>query len=383
MTPPEDKATLEKKSKEYARTRQILTVLNLVIAFGFLVFMVLYLTIPVREFARGLADGYYQQLGVYYICFWLLMFVVGLPLDFYSGYILEHAYELSNQSFFGWARNELKGLGLGLAISLPMVEAVYFVIRNYPEYWWVLAGALFTLASVVLARIGPVLILPLFYKSTPLEDEALRRALVPLAEGAGVTLEGVYKIDLSRDTKKANAMLAGLGATRRVIFSDTLLSNFTIDEIAVVFAHELGHHVYRHIWKLLAMTSLVGLTGLFIASSVLDGLATGLGIGPAYDIATVPLLLIIVGVFGVIVVPLENYYSRMLEAQCDMYALEKTRNPDAFIGAMTKLAANNLADKDPSGIIEYLFYGHPPIAKRIEMARQWSEKAPEMAPEGL
>ncbi|MEE9487835.1 MAG: hypothetical protein V3W00_03900, partial [Candidatus Brocadiales bacterium] len=194
MTPPEDKATLEKKSKEYARTRQILTVLNLVIAFGFLVFMVLYLTIPVREFARGLADGYYQQLGVYYICFWLLMFVVGLPLDFYSGYILEHAYELSNQSFFGWARNELKGLGLGLAISLPMVEAVYFVIRNYPEYWWVLAGALFTLASVVLARIGPVLILPLFYKSTPLEDEALRRALVPLAEGAGVTLEGVYKI---------------------------------------------------------------------------------------------------------------------------------------------------------------------------------------------
>ena len=383
MTPPEDKATLEKKSKEYARTRQILTVLNLVIAFGFLVFMVLYLTIPVREFAQSLADGYYQQLGVYYICLWLLMFVVGLPLDFYSGYILEHAYELSNQSFFGWARNELKGLGLGLAISLPMVEAVYFVIRNYPEYWWVLAGALFTLASVVLARIGPVLILPLFYKSTPLEDEALRRTLVPLAEGAGVTLEGVYKIDLSRDTKKANAMLAGLGATRRVIFSDTLLSNFTIDEIAVVFAHELGHHVYRHIWKLLAMTSLVGLTGLFIASSVLDGLATGLGIGPAYDIATVPLLLIIVGVFGVIVVPLENYYSRMLEAQCDMYALEKTRNPDAFIGAMTKLAANNLADKDPSGIIEYLFYGHPPIAKRIEMARQWSEKAPEMAPEGL
>lgn len=381
MTPPEDKATLEKKSKEYARTRQILTVLNLVIAFGFLVFMVLYLTIPVREFARGLADGYYQQLGVYYICLWLLMFVVGLPLDFYSGYILEHAYELSNQSFFGWARNELKGLGLGLAISLPMVEAVYFVIRNYPEYWWVLAGALFTLASVVLARIGPVLILPLFYKSTPLEDEALRRALVPLAEGAGVTLEGVYKIDLSRDTKKANAMLAGLGATRRVIFSDTLLSNFTIDEIAVVFAHELGHHVYRHIWKLLVMTSLVGFTGLFIASSVLDGLATGLGIGPAYAIATVPLLLIIVGVFGVIVVPLENYYSRMLEAQCDMYALEKTRNPDAFIGAMTKLAANNLADKDPSGIIEYLFYRHPPIAKRIEMARRWAEKAPERAPE--
>jgi STE24 endopeptidase len=379
MTPPEDKETLEKKSKRYARTRHILSVLNLVLAFGFLVFMVLCLTIPVREFARGLADGYYQQLGVYYACFWLLMFVVGLPLDFYSGYILEHAYELSNQSFFGWARNELKGLGLGLAVTLPMVEAVYFVIRNYPEYWWVLAGVLFTLASVVLARIAPVLILPLFYKSTPIDDDKLREALVPLAEGAGVTLEGVYKIDLSKDTKKANAMLAGLGATRRVIFGDTLLSNFTIDEIAVVFAHELGHHVYRHIWKLLAMTSLVGFTGLFIAGRVLDGLAMGLGIGPAYDIATVPLLLIIVGVFGVIVVPLENYYSRMLEAQCDMYALEKTRNPDAFIGAMTKLAANNLADKDPSGIIEYLFYGHPPIAKRIEMARQWSEKAPERA----
>ncbi len=372
MTPPEDRVTLEKQSKEYARKRHILTFLNLVLVFGFLVFMVLYLTIPVRGFAQGLVDGYYLQLGVYCLCFWLLMFVLGLPIDFYSGYVLEHAYELSNQSFFGWARNELKGLCLGLAITLPMIEAVYYIIKNYPEYWWVLAGGLFTLASVVLARVGPVLILPLFYKCTPLEDDKLREALVPLAEDAGVTLEGVYKIDLSKDTKKANAMLAGLGSTRRIIFGDTLLSNFTIDEITVVFAHELGHHVHRHIFRLLVMTSIVGFTGLFIASRVLDGLAAGLGIGPAYDIATLPLLILIVGVFGVIVLPLENYYSRILEAQCDLYALEKTRNPEAFIGAMTKLADNNLADKDPSGIVEYLFYGHPPIAKRIEMARRWA-----------
>lgn len=372
MAIQEKRTRLEKQSKEYARRRYALTIINVIVGIGFLVFMTLYLTFPLNDLAAGFTRGYYLQLGVYYMCFCLLFAVISLPLDFYSGYILEHRYGLSNQSIAGWAKNELKGAGLGFAITLPMIEAVYFMIRNFAEHWWIPAGILFMLVSVVLARMAPVLILPLFYKSTPLEDEGLREMLTPLAADAGVTLEGVYKIDLSRDTKKANAMLAGLGSTRRVILGDTLLSNFSTDEIAVVFAHELGHHVYRHIWKFLAVASIAGFAGLYIAQGLLERFSLELGFEHTYDIATLPLLLLILGAFGVIILPLQNWYSRGLEAQCDRYALDKTGKPGDFISLMTKLAENNLADKDPSSIIEYLFYDHPAVARRIDMARRWA-----------
>ncbi len=372
MTATEDKAVLEKKSKEYARRRYALTIINLFLGMGFLVLMTLYLTFPLRDAAEGLAGGYYLQLGLYYLFFCLIFLLISLPLDFYSGYVLEHRFELSNQTVVGWIKHELKGGGLGFGITLPMVVAVFYLLRNFAEYWWVLAGILFIMVSVLMARIAPVLILPLFYKSTPIEDEGLREALTPLARDAGVTLEGVYKIDMSKDTKKANAMLAGLGGTRRVILGDTLLEKFSTDEIVVVFAHELGHHVYRHIWKFLAVAGIAGFAGLFIASRLLERLGAGLGFESVYDIAILPLLLLIAGVFGVIILPAQNCYSRRLEAQCDRYALDTTRNPGAFIGAMTKLAENNLADKDPSGLVEYIFYDHPTIAKRIAMARQWA-----------
>ncbi|MEE9200966.1 MAG: M48 family metallopeptidase [Candidatus Brocadiales bacterium] len=380
-----EKGELERKSKEYARRRYALTVLGMFVTIGFLVFTAIYLTLPLKGLAEGLVTGYYAQIGVYYVGFCLMFLAVSLPLDFYSGYIIEHRYGLSNQTVMAWAKNQLKSGGLGFAITLPMVEAVYYAIKNYPEYWWIHVGILFTLISVVMARIAPVLILPLFYKSTPIDDEALREALTPLAADAGVTLEGVYKIDMSKDTKKANAMLAGLGGTRRVILGDTLLEKFSNDEIAVVFAHELGHHVYRHIWKFLGVAGIAALVGLYIASRVLGEFASELGFAYTYDIATLPLLLLVLGVFAIIVLPLQNYYSRRLEAQCDAYALEKTRNPAVFIDLMTKLAENNLADKDPSGIIEYLFYDHPTIAKRIDMARRWAagrhvEMGPKISP---
>ncbi len=375
MTDTENKTTLEEKSKRYARRRYVVTVLNLFLIIGFLVFMTLYLTFPLRDIAVRLAEGYYLQLGIYYLCFFTLLSLISLPLDFYSGYILEHSFGLSNQTILDWIKNELKGGGLGFAITLPMVEAVYFLIRNFPEYWWILAGTFFALVSVLMVRIAPVLILPLFYKSTPIEDEGLKKALAPLAQDAGVALEGVYKIDMSKDTKKANAMLAGIGDTRRVIFGDTLLENFSTEEILVVFAHELGHHVYKHLWKFLAVASVTGFAGLYIASRLMERLALELGFEIIYDIATIPLLLLIMGAFTVLILPLENYYGRRLEAQCDLYALDRTRNPEAFISAMTKLAENNLADKEPSSIIEYIFYDHPTIAKRIEMARQWAKAA--------
>ncbi|MDI6761381.1 MAG: M48 family metalloprotease, partial [Candidatus Brocadiaceae bacterium] len=175
--------------------------------------------------------------------------------------------------------------------------------------------------------------------------------------------------------RKANALLSGLGKTRRVIFSDTLLESFTPQEIQVVFAHELGHHVHRHIQKLLLMGSLTVFAGLALVDYLLrEIIPLFQGVGarcnvPLHDVATFPVFLLITGAFALLLLPLENAYSRHLERQCDLYALDKTRNPQAFISAMEKLADKNLADRNPGSLIEYLFYDHPPISRRIEMAR--------------
>ncbi|HHT9141250.1 MAG TPA: M48 family metallopeptidase [Candidatus Tripitaka californicus] len=369
-------------SREYNRRKYLLVIISLLMGLGYLLAMALYLSVPLREWATSMSVGARcnvpLQVALYYAAFFWLYLIISLPLEFYSGFILEHRYGLSRQGLGDWAKEGLKGTLLAFGLSLFMVEVLYFILYNYTEYWWLMAGLVFTLFALVMAGLAPVLILPLFYKSTPIEDESLRGMLVPMAREAGLDLGGVFKIDLSKNTRKANALLAGLGKTRRVIFSDTLLESFTPQEIQVVFAHELGHHVHRHIQKLLLIGSLTVFAGLALADYLLRqiiplfhivGASASGGHVPLHDVATLPIFLLVIGAFAVVLLPLENAYSRHLERQCDLYALDKTRNPQAFISAMEKLADKNLADRNPGSLIEYLFYDHPPISKRIEMAK--------------
>ncbi|HHT9132928.1 MAG TPA: M48 family metalloprotease, partial [Candidatus Tripitaka californicus] len=253
-------------SREYNRRKYLLVIISLLMGLGYLLAMALYLSVPLREWATSMSVGARcnvpLQVALYYAAFFWLYLIISLPLEFYSGFILEHRYGLSRQGLGDWAKEGLKGTLLAFGLSLFMVEVLYFILYNYTEYWWLMAGLVFTLFALVMAGLAPVLILPLFYKSTPIEDESLRGMLVPMAREAGLDLGGVFKIDLSKNTRKANALLAGLGKTRRVIFSDTLLESFTPQEIQVVFAHELGHHVHRHIQKLLLIGSLTVFAGL-------------------------------------------------------------------------------------------------------------------------
>ncbi len=360
----------DNNSRGYNRRKYFLTIVGFLTGLGYLLVMALYFSVPLREWASGLSRNYYLQVVLYYTGFFWLYFIINLPLEFYSGFTLEHSYGLSRQGLGGWAREELKATALAFGLSLPMVEALYFLIYNFPEYWWPLAGLLFILFGVAMARLAPVLILPLFFKCVPIEDETIGGLLMPLAKEAGLDLKGVFKIDMSKDTRKVNALLAGLGRTRRVIFSDTLLESFTPQEIQIVFAHELGHHVHRHIQRLLLIGSFAVFFGLALTDHFLREFVPLFHLEWHGDVASFPVFLLIMGAFALVLLPLENAYSRHLERQCDMYALEKTRNPQAFISAMEKLADKNLADKDPGSLIEYLFYDHPPVSKRIEMARQ-------------
>ena len=271
-----------------------------------------------------------------------------------------------------WALDQAKMALVGGGLGLVLLEIVYAVLRAAPESWWLWATGIMILFNVLMANLAPVLLFPIFFKFQPLGEEHadLERRLLRLAEQAHTRVRGVYQFDMSRRTKAANAALTGLGNTRRIILGDTLLNEFTPEEIETVLAHELAHHVHKDIplgivsrKRHLAGGFLSGFTGCWIGGSQVFGFS-----GPG-DIAALPLLGLAFGVFGLVTLPLTNTYSRWRERLADEYALQVTRNGPAFASAFTRLANQNLADADPPAWEEFLLYSHPALGKRIAMAQ--------------
>jgi STE24 endopeptidase len=292
-----------------------------------------------------------------------------LPLGFYSGFFLERRYDLSNERLGAWLRDQAKAFAIGLVLAGGAAELIYWCIRQSPAYWWASAGALFTLLIVGLTNLAPVLLLPLFYSVKPLGRDALRTRLLSLAERAGARVLGAYEWGLGDKTRKANAALAGLGGTRRILVSDTMLAEYSDDEIEVVLAHEIAHHVHGDIWKGIVFESVLTVAGFYLASRVLLAMAGAVGLQGVDDVAGLPLLLLAAGAVSVVMLPAAHAMSRAFERSADRFALELTRNPAAFISAMRRLGAQNLAEDDPSPLVQWLFHSHPPMRERIAAAQ--------------
>jgi STE24 endopeptidase len=294
-----------------------------------------------------------------------------LPLNYLGDYHLEHKFGLSNETLGGWAFDELKSLGLNLLLSVAVLDVLYFVLRRVGDWWWIGAGLFFLVFGVVMSALFPVLILPLFYKLQPLENEPLREKLTVLAQRVGAKVLGVYRMGMSEKTKKANAAFAGLGSTKRIILGDTLLDKFAEDEIEVVMAHEMAHYQHGDITKMIAWGAVTTFVGLKVADLGLHWGMARLGYEYVWDIAAFPLLALCLFVFGLLAMPLNNAFSRSREWKADATALELTANRDAFIRAMRKLAEQNLADLSPHPVVEFLLHDHPSLARRIAWAEQW------------
>ena len=309
----------------------------------------------------------------------LVIEVASFPLAFYDGFFLEHRYGLSNETIGAWLRDQVKSLAIGLSFGAGAASTVYFFIRRSPSGWWFPAGVLFAGVMVVLTNLAPVLLLPLFYRVKPLDRDALRVRLLALADRAGARVLGAYEWGLGEKTKKANAALAGLGATRRILVSDTMLAEYSDEEIEIVLAHELAHHVHGDIWKGLMFESGLVLAGFWVAARTLAASVGWLGLAGPSDIAGMPLLLLAAGAVSLVMVPAANALSRAYERSADRFALELTRNPSAFVSAMRRLGAQNLAEEHPSKMAEWLFYSHPPIRERIAAAHAFKVSADRMA----
>jgi STE24 endopeptidase len=307
----------------------------------------------------------------------LSLAVAELPLAFLSGHVLPHRYGLSTRSLGGWVRDHALSLSLTAALGLPLLVGVYWLLRVTGDSWWLWAALGYILFAIVLSNLAPIVIMPLFNKFIPLGEEhaELVRRLSALAERAGTRVSGVFRFDMSRRTRAANAALAGLGNTRRILLGDTLLAEFSVDEVETIIAHELGHHVHRDIPLGLAVSALATLAGMFLVAQVLNRGVAAFGLSGPADVAALPLFALTLGVFSFVTLPLGNAYSRWRERLADRYALEATSKPQAFADAFARLANQNLADADPEPWVVWLFASHPPIRERIAAAQHFTPQS--------
>lgn len=355
--------------KRYQRLKLFATVANTIAGFIWLVVFALIFGPALGDWLKeNITDSRWLQLWLTAAALVVTLELVSLPLDFWSSYMVEHEYQLSNQTLAAWLWQRAKMWLVAGVLGWLLLSGLYAVLWAAGDWWWLWATAGWLAATLVLGQLLPIVILPIFYKVTPLDDVSLLERLRNLATGTGLTVQGVYRLHLSKDTKKANAALAGMGRTRRVLLGDTLLDQFTPEEIEVVFAHELGHHVYKHLPKMIVERVVLSLVGFWLVDVVLRWAAPALGYADLRDPAALPLLLLVLSILGLLLSPAQNALSRFFERQCDRYALARTRNPDAYRSAFTKLAQVNKEDPDPHPLVVGLFYDHPAIGERLRMA---------------
>ncbi len=364
----------QKQAKQYARISRRLwlvdTTFSAVYAIAWLSFG---WGIALRNWLSIFTNNQWLLVALFVAIFGGLYSIINLPLGYYSGFVLPHRFGQSNQSFKDWLVDQLKGVAVGAPIGLLLLELLYLALRVTGSLWWLWAAGGMLVFSVLLSNLAPVLIMPLFNKYIPLGDEhkELADRLLALAKQANTKVRGVFKFDMSKRTKAANAALTGIGNTRRIVLGDTLINEFSTDEIETVLAHELGHQVHRDIPVLITFGTLSTTFSLFLASLALNWAIRYFGFAGAADVAAFPALGLIFGAYGLITMPIENAVSRWREAMADDYALQATGKKEAFASAFTRLANQNLGEVDPEKWVVFMFYSHPPLGERIAKATTW------------
>lgn len=301
----------------------------------------------------------------------LAMELATLPIDYYSGHVLEDKYGLTKRSIQGWFIDWIKSFVVQLVLLLIFVAATYALLSADPDLWWLWASLLFTAVTVFMAALAPIILFPIFFKFKPLPDGELKDRLLSLSERLGTAVQGAYVWQMGDRTVKANAALAGWGKTRRIIISDTLIEKHSIDEIEVVIAHEMGHHVNADIWRGIAVQTVLIFVSLWVVNLVIKALSDSFGLnGSIDDFANLPLLGLVMTAVGVLALPIANTYSRSRETAADDFAIRTTGMREEFITAMEKLADQNLSNPNPHWIIETALHSHPSISNRVARARR-------------
>ncbi|HMN24443.1 MAG TPA: M48 family metallopeptidase [Ignavibacteriaceae bacterium] len=353
-------------SKKYNNTKLAIGIGKTIVSFILLyLFIALGYSVLLQNYIQNFTENSYLAFLIFVFTIGIFSSILFMPINIYTGFYLEHKYKLSNQNFYKYFIENVKSMLVGLAIGIPILLLFFFVLNQFGDLWWVVFASAMFLISVVLSQIFPILILPIFYKILPLDDDELKTRISNLAKGAGIKVENVFTFDMSKNTKKANAAFTGLGKTKRIILGDTLLNNYSKDEIETVIAHELGHYKHKHIIKNILFGTVSSFLTFFIISILYKNSLSWFDFKSITQIAALPLLSLWAMIIGLIQSPIGNILSRKYEYEADRYAIESTLKPESFISTLNKLTDQNLGDREPHPFVEWFFYSHPSIKNRI------------------
>jgi STE24 endopeptidase len=338
----------------------------LFVSFGYSSMLVNYL--------ESIVSGNYLILILFTIITSIFLSILFFPVKYYVEFYLEHKYQLSNQTVFSWLWEDAKGIFVGILIGFPILLAFYYALETFNSLWWLPFSILMFIISVVLAKIVPVIILPIFYKIEALKNEDLKSRILTLAKDVGMKVENVFSFNMSKNTKKANAAFTGLGKTKRILLGDTLLNDYSNDEIETVIAHELGHYKHKHILKNIVISTVTSFLLFFLIATFYDISLEWFGFSYRTQIDALPLLSIWAMLIGLVLTPIGNIISRKFEYEADNFAIHSTNKKEAFIETLNKLTEQNLGDKEPHPLVEWFFYSHPSIKKRVANLKSQSVK---------
>jgi STE24 endopeptidase len=322
-------------------------------------------------------ESYWVSLAVYLLFFIIILQVIETPFQFYSGFVVDHKFRLSTQNLKGWLADEMKGIGIELAFGIGAGMVLYYLIRA-TDFWWLVAAALFAVISMIMSIILPYVIMPIFYKMTPLSDPVMKNDLLDMSRKVGArNIEHVLVADESRRSVRANAMFSGIGRSKAIVLFDTLINNFPRREVTTVVAHELGHYVDKDIWKETLISGLMIIPSFFLADRLLRfGVNSGVIQGIS-DPSGIPIVFAVLIAVSFLLQPIYNAYSRLLESEADGFALRAANDPDAQASAERRLADMSLSVDTPSRFIELFFYTHPSSSRRVKLAEEWKKSRTE------
>ncbi len=367
----------QSRAKEYNRVKQRIMLIGLAISMiGGAIFAVSGLPMRLSERVDRFSPNKWVRRSIFAGIVTVGELLIGLPLGYFSGFVLEHRYGLSNQSRSQWFIEQLKGLAVSLPFAALGTNLILEIIGRWPKRWWAIATSLALPFTVLLSQLSPVLLMPIFNKFEPLKDTELADRLKNLARESGINVASVMQMDMSRQTNKANAFFAGMGRTRRIVLADTMLDRFSSKEIEVVVAHEIAHQAHRDLWWMIGLgtvfTAGISWSVDLVAKRIVSQFGDRFELRSISHVSALPLLSWLLAVVAFALAPLQNLMSRIIERRADTYALRLTNDPKSFESAMSLLGEMNLDDPKPSAFVKYTMYSHPPIAERIARARRFA-----------
>lgn len=310
----------------------------------------------------------------YFIGLYIIYSVISLPFTYIEGYKIEHKYGFSTQDFKAWLKDWIKSFFVSFLLGAIVFEIIYLVTNISPTLWWLWLSVIMIIFSVILANLFPVLILPLFYKTSPIENDDLRSKIKDICKQTKINVRGIFSINLSSKSTKANAAVVGLGNTKRILIGDTLIADYTEEEILSVLTHEITHYREHHVWWLILWQSCTTVVMFYVFYRIHPCFYQWVGFHKVSDIAAFPLFGAIFAVLAFILKPLGSAISRYYERRADKGVLNLTKDPESFISLMAKFCNKQLSIAYPNPFIEWYKYSHPSPGNRIKSAETWQAK---------